>query len=57
MDTNDRYSPFDTPPKGKVKFIDKGKIITVKGEENFLISRQGKIPYIEVTDQGGETSF
>ncbi|KAI4318299.1 hypothetical protein L6164_026086 [Bauhinia variegata] len=41
----------------KLKYIDNGKVITVKGEEDLLVSKSNNLPYVEAADKALETSF
>ena len=40
-----------------MKYIEEGRLITVKGEEGMVISKLSAIPYTESTEQAKESLY
>jgi len=41
----------------RMKYIDRGRLITIKGEEELMVSKPTAIPYIEAAEEALESSF
>ncbi|KAI4313130.1 hypothetical protein L6164_026137 [Bauhinia variegata] len=41
----------------KLKYINNGRVITMKGEEDLLMSKPNNLPYVEAADKALENSF